>query len=372
MSSATPTIRLFQPAHSPQVEQTALEVLRSGQIASGGRVASFEAAIAALIGRPEVVTTDDMTSALMLALHLANVGPGDEVLTMAYSCLSSNSAVVRIGATPVWVDIDPATASMSIDDLKRAITPRTKAVMVYHVAGYPARMTEIAALCRECGIVVIEDCNNALGARLGNAPVGQIGDFAVYSFYPNRQVNAVEGGALACPSAAVSARARRLRRFGIDAAKFRDRLGEISPVSNVPEIGWSASLSNLNAAIGLAQLPALESQLRRTRDNAARLRDACTGVAGFVPVTAIPGAEPCYWAFLALADRRDERLSRLKKGGVHASKLHHRNDDYTGFAAHRRPLPGTDEFMSRVLALPCGWWLADEEMDRLIEQLRRA
>lgn len=365
-------IRLFHGAVSPAAEQAALAVLRSGQIASGPKVAEFEVAFGELIGRPHVVSTSDMSSALTLALHLAGVGPGDEVLTLAFSCLSSNSPIARLGAKAIWVDIDPATASMSVEDVRRAITPRCKALMLYHVAGYPGPASEIKALCRQHGIAVVEDCNNALGACIGAQAVGHMGDYAVYSFYPNRQLNAIEGGALVCPNEASAQRARRLRRFGIDAASFRDSLGEINADSDVSELGWSASFSQLNAAVGLAHLPDLAEQRHHTKTNAELLRDAVRGLPGLKVVKALAGTEPANWGFLVLVEQRDALLARLKGQEIFTSRLHHRNDTYSGFETKSRPLPGTDALMARVLALPCGWWLDEVDMRRLASALKQA
>lgn len=365
-------IHLFRGALSPPAIEAAQDVLRSGQIASGPKVASFERAFGELIDSPHVVTTNDMSNALMLALHLAGVGVGDDVLTLAFSCLSSNSPISHVGANAVWVDIVPDSASMSVKDLRRAITPRSKALMLYHVAGYPGPTNEILDLCRARGIVVIEDCNNALGARWHGKPVGRVGDYAVHSFYPNRQINAIEGGALTCPDEATAQRARSLRRFGIDAANFRDQLGEINANVDIPELGWSATFNQLNAAVGLAHLPELAEQSRRTRANAAFLRDAIRGLPGIRAVEALPGAEPAYWGFLILAERRDHLLSILKSHSVHASRLHQRNDSYSGFNAARRLLLGTGALMDQLLALPCGWWLSEVEMLRIAALLRRA
>ena len=365
-------IRLFHGAVSPAAEQAAQAVLRSGQIASGPKVTEFELAFGELIGRPHVVSTSDMSSALFLALHLAGVGPGDEVLTLAFSCLSSNSPIAQLGAKAVWIDIDPATASMSVEDVRRAITPRCKALMLYHVAGYPGPANEITALCRQHGIAVIEDCNNALGACIGAQAVGHLGDYAVYSFYPNRQLNAIEGGALVCPDHASAQRAQRLRRFGIDAGTFRDSLGEINAESDVPELGWSASLSQLHASVGLAHLPDLAEQIQRTRANSTLLRAATEGLNGIKAVEAVDGAESAHWGFLVLAQRRDALLAALKGRGIHSSRLHHRNDTYTGFMTESRSLPGTDALMAQVLALPCGWWLDDADINRLASALQRA
>lgn len=368
--TASEPVRLFKPAWSPAAEDAALAVLRSGQIASGPHIDEFQHELARLVGRAHMVCTNDMTSALVLSLQLAGVGPGDEVMTLAYSCMSSNSAITRVGAKPVWVDIDPETASLSVTDLARALTPRCTAVTLYHVAGYPGPAEAVAAFCHERGLSFIEDCNNALGATLSGVPVGRFGDYAVYSFYPNRQINAIEGGAMACPDADTAARAMRLRRFGIDGRSFRDSSGEINAASDISEVGWSAAFSQLHAAVGLAQLPARSAQLARTRALATRMKAQLTGIPGLQTVAISPGADPAYWVLLLLVAQRDRLLAALKRRGIDCTKLHQRNDKYSGFGAALRPLPGTDRFMDQVLGVPCGWWLSDEDADHVTAAIR--
>jgi perosamine synthetase len=363
-------ISLFNGASTSSMDDAALLVMRSGQIASGPRVAAFESQLAQVLRRDHVACMSDMTSALSLALHLAGVGVGDEVATLAYSCMSSNSPIALAGATAAWVDIDPATASMSPQDLIRALTPRTKAVMLYHVAGYPGPVDEIAEICRSRQLVLIEDCNNALGASISGSPVGTRGQFAVHSFYPNRQVNALEGGLLACPDAAALTEAKRLRRFGIDVASFRDARGEINELSDIPVIGPSAAMSQLHAAVGSAHLEGLPTRLEATRRNAQYLARELAGVSGVEIVRPHDAAQPAYWGFLVLLDTRDEVLAGLKRRGIQASVLHHRNDRYTGFKSTARRLPGTDHVMARIVALPCGWWLGESEMQSIATAVR--
>jgi perosamine synthetase len=365
------SVSLFHAFHSPEMEVAALEVLRSGQIASGPKVAEFEGRFGDVIGRSYVVCTNDMTSAVMIALHLAGVGYGDEVLTLAYSCMSSNAPIAMLGAMAVWVDMDPEHASMSAEDFERAISPRTKAAMIYHVAGYPGPTEQIAKICKRRGIVLIEDCNNALGATQNGVSVGRIGDYAVFSFYPNRQINAIDGGALACPDEQTAQRARRLRRFGINPLTFRDKLGEINPTSDITEVGWSASFNQLSAAVALTQLPLLTDRLTRTRRNALRLREQLGNLSRLRQIVPRDGEEPAYWAFLTLAEGRDELLAGLKVRGIHSSRLHYRNDDYSGFTAQQRNLPGTAMFLNQVLAMPCGWWLNDKQVDQLALVVRQ-
>lgn len=363
---------LFGVVRPPEVAAAMLEVLEQGQIASGPRVEEFRSRFGHLVGSPNVVTTTDMSTAMTIALRASGVGHGDEVIALPFACMSTNSPIGAYGAQIVWADMDESSASMSPASLRAAITPRTRAVVLYHVAGYPGPAEEIAAICSEAGIALIEDCNNALGASIGGRAVGTFGDIAVYSFYPNRQINTLDGGAVTFRSSDAFERGRRLARYGIDSSRFRDAGGEINPELDVPELGWAASMNNLASAMGLAQLPSLADRQAKTDGNARILADALDGAPGVEIVSPIAEGHPAYWCFLIRSADRDALLADLKAGGVAASKIHHRNDDYTGFSARRSRLPGTDAFMNSVIGLPCGWWLDDADIERVGEVVRSA
>lgn len=359
-------VPLFGVVHTPEMEAVALEVLRSGRIASGEYVARLEKGIGDLVGQPHVVSTNDMTSAMFLALHLAGVRAGDEVLTTAFSCMATNSAIAHCGATPVWVDVLPRSVEMDVADAARKISDKTKAVIMYHVAGYPGPAKEMAELCKARGIAFIEDCNNALFATQDGAHVGGLADFSIYSFYPNRQINCTEGGALVCKSAEVAGKARQLRRFGIESSGFRTAQGEINPDADIPEIGWAYTMNNLCAALGYAQLETAREKVEQARSNVTRLTARLTEVEGISTVRAANGADPAYWVMLCLAENRDTLLQQLKDRGVSASILHHRNDTYSGFHANRLgPLTHTAYLQNHILAIPCGWWLSQTDVDTI-------
>jgi perosamine synthetase len=363
------SIDLFHSVHLPEMESAALDVLRSGQIASGPKIQELERTLTSVLGTEHLVSTNNLTSAILLALHLAGVREGDEVATLAFSCLQSNAPIAHLGARPIWVDVDPSTMSMSPSDLAAKITPFVKAVMVYHIAGYPADTTQIAAICRARGIPLIEDCNNSIGATLNGQPLGIAGDFAVYSLYPNRQINGSEGGILSTPDTTTASHAMRLRRFGIDTQSFRDNRGEINPASDVGKIGWSAALNQLNAAIALAQLSSLKSRLARTQILAARLTQRLQGLKELHPVQPLAGGIPAFWGLFVRSAQRDALLAHLKAHGINASIIHQRNDWYTGFGTPRGNLIGTAVVMNEMLALPCGWWLTDAQIDTLVDRV---
>ncbi|MBC7489921.1 MAG: DegT/DnrJ/EryC1/StrS family aminotransferase, partial [Glaciimonas sp.] len=294
-------------------------------------------------------------------------------LTTAFACMSTNSAIAQCGAVPVWVDVKPQSVEIDLDDFIEKISPKTKAVILYHVAGYPGPAKELAVLCQERGLALIEDCNNALYSSRDSVPVGSHGDFAVYSFYPTRQINTTEGGALICKSNEMATRARKLRRFGIDSVSFRNPNNEISPISNVPEIGWGFTMNNLCAALGCAQLATAYGRVLDTQSNAAKLMQLVGNIKG-IQVMPVPlNSLPAYWVLLLLVDHRDTVMEYMKKQDVMASSLHHRNDVYSGFGSgviHH--LPNTSYLQEHILAIPCGWWLSDEDIQTISQNLSSA
>jgi perosamine synthetase len=362
-------IPLFHAFRNKRMEEVMIDVIQSGQIASGPIVEEFEEQFGLCIDRPNVVATSDMTNAIVIALKLLGISVGDEVAVLAYSCLSTTSAVAVVGATPTWVDINPETMTMCAADLEKKISKKTKAVLLYHIAGYPADTKSIGEICLKYSIPLIEDCNNALGAKVDGEPVGKKGEFAVYSFYPNRQINGFEGGALVCPDRATAARAKRLRRYGIEGSTFRDPSGEINPKSCIPEIGISAPLNQLNAAVALSQINTLDDRRRKTLDNVDRLRAKLRRVGGIDLVEPLTGAIPSYWCLLLHIKNRNKVMRELKNQGIQCSILHYRNDVYDGFCKGREYLPGTTAAGESILAIPCGWWLSEDQCSRIAEIL---
>lgn len=337
---------------------------RAGELAAGPAVSRLEQSIGERFDGFAALSVSDMTHALALALRLAGVGSGDDVLSLAFNCMSSNSAIAMAGARPVWVDVDAATAAFDLDSARQCLTRRTRAIVVYHVAGYPADLAAIRAFCDEHGLPLIEDANNAFGAEFDGQPVGSFGDFAIFSLYANRQINAIDGGILLCRRQADADRARRLRRFGIDVARFRDRDGEIDPMLDVPEIGESASLNNINATLGLLSLADVDARIAQSRRNVRLLLDQ-THDLPLMPILPVTGATPAYWAWLIRLEDRDRAMQMLKARQVLCSKLHHPNHHYTGFGAAARDLPGTLRLQDEMLAIPCGWWLDEAKIDQL-------
>ena len=366
------TVPLFGIYRERQMEDVILDVLQSGQIAAGNYVNKFTEGFGKLTCQDHIVTVNDMSNAIQIALRLSDVQPGDEVLTTSFACMSTNAPIASSGASPVWVDVNPATGQMDPDALVRSITSRSKAVIVYHLAGYPAEIEKIAEICSSHGLKLIEDCDNALLASVGNQQVGCFGDFAIFSFYPNRQLNASEGGALSCRRREDAERAIRLRRYGIDLNQFRDQQGEINPECDIPEIGWAATLNNMCSAMAYVQLDGVAHRIQRAREYAGIYRELLSQLSALDIVKPYETSVPSYWVFLVRVLNRDHILTTLKKAGIQASRLHYLNDRYSGFKTDRVTLPGTQDFFDHVLALPCGWWLTRQDVESVCSVLSQA
>jgi perosamine synthetase len=357
-----PDVKTFGIVRPPGVGGEVERVLGSGQVATGPQVEEFRRGIAGLLGTTRVVTTNNMSSAMAIALRIAGVAPGDLVATTSFACMGTNAPIANAGAIPSWIDVDPETGLMSPDDLRRRLTPDTRAVILYHLAGYPAPALEIAAICREAGVCLIEDCDNAMLATVDGRPVGSFGDFAILSFYPNRMINAGDGGAIACRAEEDFLRALRLVRYGLDPVGFRDARGQIKASMDVPEIGWAATMSNLCSAIGLGQVASAADRVEIGRQRAARYGELLGSSRAVRAVPVQAGCSPAYWVYLVLAEEREALLHALRGEGIQATMVHDLTHRYAGFQSPGRDLPGTQEFFSRVLGLPCGWWMTDSDV----------
>jgi dTDP-4-amino-4,6-dideoxygalactose transaminase len=256
----------FLPFARPSIDEESIagvaEVLRSGWIASGQNVLKFEQALSDYHGgRPARVMTS-ATAALELALQVAGVGPGDEVITSAMSFFAAPNMIVKVGARPVFVDCDLATRNIDIDQVQAAITPRTKAILPTHFAGLAVDLDRLYALARKHGLRVIEDAALAIGSRWRGKRIGASGDLVVFSFHPNKNMTTIEGGALLMGSEAEAKLVEKLRFHGI--VRLPDGTRDVDVACG------KFNLADVNARIGLSQLARLEQFNEARRALAAR------------------------------------------------------------------------------------------------------
>lgn len=353
-----PIVKVGMPA--PEVLMPALqETLYGGMIAEGEQVYAFERRCAEQFGLHNVLAMSSGTAALHAALYFAGVRPGDEVVSTPITAEPTNLSILHVGADIVWADVDPDSGNADPDAIERAITPRTRAILVVHYAGYPVDMVRLMEIARHRNIPVIEDCAHALGARSAGQPVGTHGDFAIFSFQAIKHMTTVDGGLLAYRDTSLTREIKRFRWFGMDKGAQRTSL-------DVSSVGWKYNMTNVAATIGLCQLDTIDDRVAAHVANGRHFDRAFSGMDHVRPARFRDDDEPSYWLYTLLCDDSDTVERALQAAGVGASKLHRRNDAHSLFAASRKDLPGADVFVRRYLHLPVGWWLSAEDRDRIV------
>ncbi|OYT95299.1 MAG: pyridoxal-5'-phosphate-dependent protein [Pseudomonas sp. PGPPP3] len=366
MTSPAITVPLVKVAMPPrQLLMPALEqVLYSGMVAEGEHVYEFERQFAQTFKLPNALATSSGTAALHISLLMSGVRPGDEVITTAMTAEPTNTTILQVGAVPVFADVDPLTGNMDPGSVKQCIGPRTRAILPVHYAGYPARLTELRQLADAHDIALIEDCAHALGAAFDGHPIGTVGDFALYSLQAIKHMTTVDGGVLTMQDSTALPLARRLRWFGLAKGVPRTEV-------DITTLGFKYNMHNVAAVLGLAQLAGIGALVQRHIDNGRHFDQALRGIPGLMPADAGPGAEPSYWLYTLLADDSSAVERCLADVGVAASKLHRPNHLHSIFAPYRRPMPALDMFYKRLVHIPCGWWVSDEDRERIVTALKK-
>lgn len=343
-------------------------VFETGEIATGPNVDKFEKLLGEYLGNPWVTTTCDISTALTLCLFQAGVRPDDDVLVSPLACLSTTCPVRNLFANVRWCDIDPNTGNIDAADIARKITSRTKAIIVYHWAGNPADLAAIHAVARTHNLPVIEDAGEALGAEYQGLKIGATAsDFTVFSFYPNRHLTTIEGAAIACAREEDYENLRWLKRYGIHQPTFRDAEGEIDPESDIPVAGWNGYMSHVAASIGVTQMKHLPSIVSRHQENGFYYDEMLAAIPGLTVLRRPPNSRSAHWVYTFLVQKRDHLLKRFRQMGVHASKVHLRNDVYTCFGTSSMAMPGVDYFSAHCLSIPCGWWVSKNDRARIAD-----
>lgn len=367
-SASGKEIPLFK-VHMPEGVLEALRAtLFSGYVGQGQRVKEFERALQPWFGNPRVLTVNSCTSALQLALRLAGVGPGDEVISTPVTCAATNLPILALGGKVVWADVDPATGNIAPRDVERRITPKTRAILAVHWGGTPCDLEELNAIGRRRRLKVIEDAAHAFGATYRGLPIGSHSDFVCFSFQAIKHLTTVDGGALTCRDPESYRRGKLLRWYGLD----REREGA-SPMCDVDieEYGYKFHMNDVNATIGLEQLKHVAGVLRRHRENASYYRSRFSGLPGLTLLECRPDRESSSWLFTLRVRERPRFVEGMRDAGVVVSQVHARNDAYAIFRGSRSALPGVDLFCAEQVSIPVGWWVTEGDREHIADTVIR-
>jgi perosamine synthetase len=370
MSTMTKRINLSAPWIDEGDEERVLEVLRSGWLSLGPTGPRFETALADAVGAPHCAAVSSGTAGLHLCMHLAGIGPGDEVITSPYSFVASANCAIYQGATPVFADIDPRTLNLDPAAVEAAIGERTKAIVAVDIFGYPAEYDELLALCERHGLTMIEDACEALGARYKGRPLGSHGHPAVWAFYPNKQMTTGEGGAVTTHDPAQHELLVSLRNQG--------RL-ETSSWLQHGRLGYNYRLDDLSAALGIGQLEKLDRILEARGAVAAAYSELLEDVDVETPLADDADHVRSWFVYvvkLPAGVDRDAVMARLSAEGIATAPylpsihLHSYMRERYGFAEGM--LPVSEDCSARTMALPFHARLERGDQERVVETLRGA
>lgn len=352
-------IPIFKPYMPTDILPELENILYSGQLAYGKYGKLFESELAKFIGNPYVISVNSYNQAMLLALSILDLKPGDEIIASPVSCLASNQPFVIRGLKVVWADVDPNTGSLCVADVKKRITAKTKAIFHNHFCGYLGDIVAINQLAKEHGLWVVDDCIEAFGSEYNTQKVGNLGaDLTVFSFQTVRLPNTIDGAGISFSSKELYEKAILMRDYGIDRKNFRTPTGEINPNCDITLDGYGATLSEINSYVGLKQMDNLPNLLEKQRKNAIDWNNRIQKISSIKPLNLISDTQPNYWVFGVLCEDKAQALQDFRSQNWYATGVHINNNIYSVFN-NFETLNGVNEFMSKFLALPCGWWVEE-------------
>jgi dTDP-4-amino-4,6-dideoxygalactose transaminase len=371
-------LHVMKPWLGEEEQHALAEVIASGWVAQGPKVAEFERAFAESVDATHAIAVSSCTTALHLALVVAGVGPGDDVVVPSFSFIATANAAIYVGARPVFADVDPVTGNLTAASVTRAITEHTKAVIAVDQGGVPVDLDALREVCDRRGIVVVEDAACGAGSTYRGRPVGAGAVIAAWSFHPRKILTTGEGGMITTSRADWAARARKLREHAMDVSASARHSQVLAPAECYTEVGFNFRMTDLQAAVGLVQLRRLPEVVARRRALATGYTKAIADIAGLRAV-----ADPewgttnyqSYWIEV-LPDYptdRDGLLERLAHADISARRgimAAHRQPAYAHRDTGDSPLTATAALTDHTLILPLFHEMSDSDQQRVVDVLR--
>lgn len=363
-------MNFFNTHISDKSIQLAADTLKSTYVSAGKLADKFEKELEDELGLASPVTLNSGTSALYLALAVAGIKPGDEVIVPAQTFIATGLAVLMHYAKPVFADIQYRTGNIDPDSIRRKITNKTKGIIPVHWGGYSCDLDEINEIAREHNLAVIEDAAHALGATYRGKPIGAISRFTAFSFQAIKHLTTVDGGALCCINEDDCYQAKRRRWFDIDRDNAKPSiLGERE--YDAAHVGYKLHMNDLSAAIGLGNLAEFPANLKRRQEIAARYRNELKDVSGIELLDYKNDRLCAYWLFTMLVEKRENFIRALQSKSVPASVVHLRIDKNSIFGGITPDLPNQERFNERQVSIPVHNGLMDEDVALVIDAIKR-
>ena len=387
-------IPLFKVFMSDKASDEVSKVLMSGFIGQGPKVENFETLLKGYFNNSNVVTTNAATSAEHIALHMLKrseknvkgyhgvafvenqwdgIGPEDEVLTTPLTCTATNWPILANGMKLKWVDVDPNTCNMDLDDLERKISPTTKVIMVVHWGGYPVDLDRLKKIQEKAyqlyGFkpVVIEDCAHAFGSTYKGTKIGNHGNICTFSFQAIKHLTTGDGGCAIFPYENQAKRAKLLRWYGINR---EDNRKDFRCESDISEYGFKFHMNDINATIGISNLPGVKKNINATIDNANFYNQELIDVPGVTLLENNSDRQSSYWIYTIKVERQQDFMDKMKECNVMVSRVHERNDIHSCMSEFRTDLPNLDKLVKEMICIPVGWWVTPEDRQYIVDCIK--
>lgn len=389
--SQIPLFKVFMSENAPKEVG---KVLMSGFVGEGPKVKQFEEELKTYFNNKNLISLNSATSALHLTLHLlkkpvntitnssdyapqltewAGLKDGDEVLTCPLTCTATNWPILANNLNIKWVDVDPETCNMCLDDLENQLSEKTKIIMLVHWGGNSIDLDRVEKIQQKCknlyGFrpVIIQDCAHGFGSEYKGKKIGSTSHdtFTIYSFQAIKHLTTVDGGCLILPDNRFYKRAKLLRWYGIDR---EDNTKDFRCENDIPEWGFKFHMNDIAATIGLCNLQHIEVLLEKHKQNASHYNKKLMGVKD---VTLINSKnESTYWIYTIKVNNQKRFMDMMESKGIMVSRIHERNDKHSCVSHYKRNLPNLDKLVNEMICIPVGWWITTEEREYVINCIK--
>lgn len=377
-------IPLFKVFMSKDVGEHLQETVYSGMITQGQKVEEFESKLQTLFGYPHILTLNSATSGLTMALRMIRdefeakgmpFTEDDEVLTTPLTCMATNVPILANNMKLRWVDVDKNTGMIDLQDLEAKLSTKTKIIILVHWGGYPVNLDKLQNILdrkeKELGFrpQILEDCAHAFLSEYKGRKIGTTGNYAVFSLQAIKHLTTGDGGLLFCPTKDAYEKAKLLRWYGIDRSKRNYKGKDFRLEADVVDWGYKFHMNDINATIGLHNLPHIQENIKKIREVAEYFDTNLQNPAITIVQPFSTDYKSSYWLYTIFVKEKAKFIEYMKEKNIMVSQVHQRNDIHTCFTAYRTHLPNLDVVEQKILCIPVGWWISEDEKQYIVSTI---